>query len=212
MLCLFVAARKRWIMISTKILDDKNFVVKATSAVLILWVVEANWCYNNLQSRNTAKLSLSDKRTISPRHVGVFQRGFPPECPLLANSFLHHWCSAPPSPRAPPRRPMPPRPTWTRLNGHSTGDSHQYPCPLVTGRTPKGDPAERGRHQSCRSLGASWAADLQPGKDGIRWERLQSSWCWWWTRCSGWWFGLWLQSIFFRLSLIIFLIKDCWCH
>ena len=33
--------------------------LKATSAVLILWVVEANWCYNNLQSRNTAKLSFS---------------------------------------------------------------------------------------------------------------------------------------------------------
>ena len=40
-----------------------------------------------------------------PRRVKVFKRGAPPSWKLFS---LHHWSSAPPSPRAPPRRPMPP--------------------------------------------------------------------------------------------------------
>ena len=53
------------------------------------------------------KLSLFFYKTNYPgRALKEFSEGVPASCKLLSSH--HHWSSAPPSPWAPPRRPMPP--------------------------------------------------------------------------------------------------------
>ena len=97
----------------------------------------------------------------------VFKRGLlrsAASCQPLSSH--HHWSSASPSPRAPPRRPMPPNLNpikWTLRLGLPP-----VPKPFVFRKNAKGGTTERQRHQICPISRARWGGTSNLVKSGVR--------------------------------------------
>ena len=99
----------------TKILVDMHFVVKSNFSSLDpvsskSWLVLQQFTQQKLKVKSeTSTFTFLQNELSQPRPERVFKRGLlrsAASCQPLSSH--HHWSSASPSPRAPPRRPMPP--------------------------------------------------------------------------------------------------------
>ena len=98
----------------TKILVDMHFVVKSNFSSLDpvsskSWLVLQQFTQQKLKVKSeTSTFTFLQNKLSQPRlkFLKGDSSGAPASCQLLSSH--HHWSSAPPSPRAPPRRPMPP--------------------------------------------------------------------------------------------------------
>ena len=184
MLELFFAARESWIKTNkqTKILVDMHFVVKSNFSSLDpvsskSWLVLQQFTQQKLKVKSeTSTFTFLQYELSQPRPERVFKRGLlhsAASCQVLSSH--HHWSSAPPSPRAPPRRPMPPSSNpieWTLWWGLPP-----VPKPFGSRRNAKG-----GHHWEPAPPEMSNLESKMGGGPPTR-----ASWCWWWSGGSRWW-------------------------